>query len=162
MIKSIAVHSHFGQLERLIRSIWRPQERYTPKIWVQALVYIQWVHNKWVYTKDFLMILLYQKQHSICIHIDIKSDQKFYDALEKISNCFDNIFLAKKREDVIYTHFSMIKVSFSKTWPFNSVKNIRGKLIHFNWSRLYETDWTVPDPFQIKSTSLKLTELIQS
>ena len=25
-VKSIAVHNHFGQLERLIRSIWRPQE----------------------------------------------------------------------------------------------------------------------------------------
>jgi len=26
-VKSIAVHNHFRQLERLIRSIWRPQER---------------------------------------------------------------------------------------------------------------------------------------
>ena len=69
------------------------------------------VHLMSVHQKLFYDI---KKQHSICIHIDIKSDQKFYDALEKISNCFDNIFLAKKREDVIYTHFSMIKVSFSK------------------------------------------------
>ena len=55
--------------------------------------------------------LISDVQHSICIHIDIKAEQKFYEALEKISNCFDNVFLAKKREDVIYTHFSMIKVS---------------------------------------------------
>ena len=74
-------------------------------------VHLMSVHQVSVHQKLFYDI---EKQHSICIHIDIKSDQKFYDALEKISNCFDNIFLAKKREDVIYTHFSMIKVSFSK------------------------------------------------
>ena len=51
MQKSIAVHSHFGQLERLIRSIWRPQEGYTPKIWVQLWAYILWVYIKWVYMK---------------------------------------------------------------------------------------------------------------
>lgn len=68
----------------------------------------------------FLKII--KQQHYICIHIDIKSDEKFYDALKKVSNCFDNIFLAEKREDVIYTHFSMIKVSeFLKTLDFYSL-----------------------------------------
>ena len=28
-LQSIVAHDNFGQLERLIRSIWRPQERYT-------------------------------------------------------------------------------------------------------------------------------------
>ena len=48
-------------------------------------------------------------KHSICIHIDSKADPEFYDAMKFIANCFGNIFLAKKREDVVYTHFTMIK-----------------------------------------------------
>ena len=104
-----------------------------------------WILNI-VYIKDVCIISLYRKKHLICIHIDIKSDQKFYDALEKISNCFDNIFLAKKREDVIYTHFSMIKVSFSKTWLLNSQKWLQ----RYWWHKLetkYFGDKDVDDRF---------------
>ena len=49
-------------------------------------------------------------KHTICIHIDKKADKRFYEALESISKCFDNIILAKKREDVIYAHFTRLQV----------------------------------------------------
>ena len=54
-------------------------------------------------------------KHTICIHIDKKADTRFYEALESISKCFDNIILAKKRVDVIYAHFTRLQVQNSKT-----------------------------------------------
>ena len=54
-----------------------------------------------------------RSKNSICIHVDSKADANFLNALEKLANCFDNVFLAKKREDVIYTSFSMIQVNNS-------------------------------------------------
>ena len=49
----------------------------------------------------------------------MKADEKFLEALEKIAGCFENVFLSKKRENVIYTHFSMIqvmKLDFISDW----------------------------------------------
>ena len=55
--------------------------------------------------------MIMRSKNSICIHVDSKADAIFFNALEKLANCFDNVFLAKKREDVIYTSFSMIQVN---------------------------------------------------
>ena len=51
-------------------------------------------------------------KHLICIHVDKKAEEKFFDALQNLSSCFSNIFLAKKREDVIYGHYSRLQVKF--------------------------------------------------
>ena len=53
-------------------------------------------------------------KHTICIHIDRKADTRLYEALESISKCFDNIILAKKREDVTYAHFTRLQVRNNK------------------------------------------------
>ena len=55
---------------------------------------------------------IYRQKHTICIHIDKKANKLFYKALESISNCFDNIILVKKREDVIYAHFTRLQVDY--------------------------------------------------
>ena len=49
-------------------------------------------------------------KNTICIHLDKKAYYGLYEALETISKCCDNIILAKKREDVIYAHFSRLQV----------------------------------------------------
>ena len=49
-------------------------------------------------------------KHLICIHVDKKAERKFFDALQNLTSCFSNIFLVKKREDVIYAHYSRLQV----------------------------------------------------
>ena len=51
-------------------------------------------------------------KHTICIHVDKKAQERFFEALESISKCFDNILLSVKREDVIYSHFTRLQVRF--------------------------------------------------
>ena len=62
------------------------------------------------FTKYFLIISF---KNLICIHVDLKADERFLNALEELANCFGNVFLATKRENVIYTHISMIQVKFT-------------------------------------------------
>ena len=42
-----------------------------------------------------------------------KKIERFLNSLEGLANCFGNVFLATRRENVIYTHFSMIQVKFT-------------------------------------------------
>ena len=77
-------------------------------------------------------------KHTICIHVDKKAEERFFEALESISKCFDNILLSVKREDVIYSHFTRLQVRFfvnqflahfrcRKFWKFQSSEfNFRG------------------------------------
>ena len=69
---SFVVHKDAGQVERLLRAVYRPQNVY-------------------------------------CIHIDKKADFLVYDALKRVADCFPNVFLAKKREDVVYATYSMLQ-----------------------------------------------------
>lgn len=73
---SIVVHQGAGLVERLLRSIYRPQNYY-------------------------------------CIHVDKKVQDSFFDAMTVIANCFPNVFIADKREDVIYTHFSRLQADLN-------------------------------------------------
>ena len=73
---SIVVHKDAGQVERLLRAIYRPQNSY-------------------------------------CIHIDVKATTNFFLALQNLADCFPNVFVSKKREDVIYTHFSRLQADLN-------------------------------------------------
>ncbi|RNA37404.1 beta-1-3-galactosyl-O-glycosyl-glyco beta-1-6-N-acetylglucosaminyltransferase-like [Brachionus plicatilis] len=88
---SILVHSNAEQVERLIRSIYQPQNIY-------------------------------------CIHIDTKSNQAFHDAIQSIADCFDNIFITTKTENILYGGFSRLQADI------NCLKDLLmlDKLIKFN------------------------------
>lgn len=73
---SIVVHRGAGQVERLLRAIYRPQNQY-------------------------------------CIHVDAKSTDEFYATLSTLADCFDNVFLASKRVDVIYAHYSRLQADLN-------------------------------------------------
>ena len=73
---SLVVHKDAGQVERLLRAIYRPQNSY-------------------------------------CIHIDVKASTNFFLALQNLADCFPNVFISKKREDVIYTHFSRLQADLN-------------------------------------------------
>ena len=73
---SFVVHKDAGQVERLLRALYRP-------------------HN--VY----------------CIHVDKKSASVFYNALKDIASCLPNVFLASKREDVVYASYSRLQADLN-------------------------------------------------
>ncbi|CAK8681206.1 unnamed protein product [Clavelina lepadiformis] len=55
-----------------------------------------------------LMLLLsaiYAPQNVYCIHIDLKSTSMF-EAVKETASCFSNVFLATKREDVVYAGYN--------------------------------------------------------
>ncbi|XP_076811789.1 N-acetyllactosaminide beta-1,6-N-acetylglucosaminyl-transferase-like [Clavelina lepadiformis] len=62
-----------------------------------------------------LMLLLsaiYAPQNVYCIHIDLKSTSMF-EAVKETASCFSNVFLATKREDVVYAGFSRLQADIN-------------------------------------------------
>lgn len=157
---SIVVHANFGQVERLIRAIWRPQEwlssrmaeglRVTKKIWnlqwsplpfdhgnspligeFQSGFYI-FLRRIWlcrIISNHLAHITVTKLKHMICLHIDKKAEKKFFDAMQNLTSCFSNIFLAKKREDVIYGHYSRLQVEIQDMNDCNYQLSFRQILI---------------------------------
>ncbi|CBY23916.1 unnamed protein product [Oikopleura dioica] len=73
---SFVVHKDAGQVERLLRALYRPQNVY-------------------------------------CIHVDQKSASAFYNALQDMASCLPNVFLASKREDVVYASYSRLQADLN-------------------------------------------------
>ncbi|XP_076813405.1 beta-1,3-galactosyl-O-glycosyl-glycoprotein beta-1,6-N-acetylglucosaminyltransferase-like [Clavelina lepadiformis] len=62
-----------------------------------------------------LMLLLsaiYAPHNVYCIHIDLKSTSMF-EAVKETASCFSNVFLATKREDVVYAGFSRLQADIN-------------------------------------------------
>lgn len=87
---SILMYRDAEQTERLLRSIYRPQNLY-------------------------------------CIHVDAKASITVYKALSRVAGCFDNVFMAPKRIDVIWGEMSVLLPEIlcmqklwnrSKTWKY--------------------------------------------
>ena len=49
-----------------------------------------------------LLRVIYRPQNQYCIHVDRKTPDNVLEAVEYITNCFDNVFIASKLEIVIY------------------------------------------------------------
>ncbi|UJR15577.1 hypothetical protein I4U23_002515 [Adineta vaga] len=49
-----------------------------------------------------LLRLIYRPQNFYCIHVDSSADENVFEAVQSIVQCFDNVFLASKRERVLY------------------------------------------------------------
>lgn len=56
---------------------------------------------------------IYQSQNVYCIHIDTKSKQEFRDAIHSITECFDNIFITTKAENILYGGFSRLQADIN-------------------------------------------------
>ncbi|GFS12201.1 beta-1,3-galactosyl-O-glycosyl-glycoprotein beta-1,6-N-acetylglucosaminyltransferase [Elysia marginata] len=70
---SLMVYKNMEMVERLLRSVYRPQNFY-------------------------------------CIHVDAKSDPKFYEALQAVSSCLpDNVRVASRRVKVYWGQFSVLE-----------------------------------------------------
>ena len=58
---------------------------------------------------ELLLRAIYRPQNIYCIHVDKKSDDKVFKAMEGISGCFENVFLSPIRTDVRWATFSVLE-----------------------------------------------------
>ncbi|XP_066448595.1 beta-1,3-galactosyl-O-glycosyl-glycoprotein beta-1,6-N-acetylglucosaminyltransferase 3-like [Eleutherodactylus coqui] len=73
---SMVIHENIEMFERLLRSIYMPQNVY-------------------------------------CIHVDMKSSETFFEAVKAISSCLPNVFVASKRELVVYASWSRVQADLN-------------------------------------------------
>ena len=78
--------------------------------------------------------LIYRPQNVYCIHIDYKSSFEIHKAIQSIVQCFDNVFISSRLEDVIYAGFSRLKADI----------NCMHDLINFKNNFTYNNNKTVP------------------
>ncbi|XP_060591317.1 N-acetyllactosaminide beta-1,6-N-acetylglucosaminyl-transferase-like [Ruditapes philippinarum] len=55
-----------------------------------------------------LLRAIYRPQNIYCIHVDSKTNIEIYKALSGISNCFENVFVLRKRVNVIWGKMSVL------------------------------------------------------
>uniref|UniRef100_A0A8D2LBR4 Glucosaminyl (N-acetyl) transferase family member 7 n=2 Tax=Varanus komodoensis TaxID=61221 RepID=A0A8D2LBR4_VARKO len=60
-----------------------------------------------------LLRAIYVPQNVYCIHIDEKSSKDYKRAVQTLANCFENIFIASKRETVVYAGFSRLQADIN-------------------------------------------------
>ena len=74
-----------------------------------------------------LLRAIYRPQNFYCIHVDLTSPPVVHKALRSISQCFGNVFIVSKTEDIIYNHMSRLKadlncmsdlLSMSEKWKY--------------------------------------------
>ena len=70
-----------------------------------------------------LLKLIYRPQNVYCIHIDLKSSSEVHEAIQSIVQCFDNVFISSKLEDVIYAGFSRLKADINCMHGLFNFKN---------------------------------------
>ncbi|XP_060086735.1 beta-1,3-galactosyl-O-glycosyl-glycoprotein beta-1,6-N-acetylglucosaminyltransferase 7-like [Heteronotia binoei] len=98
-----------------------------------SLAYIITIHKE---LDMFIKLLraIYMPQNIYCIHIDEKSPRDYKVAVQTLVNCLENVFIASKRETVVYAGFSRLQADIncmhdlihSKT-PWNYVINLCGQ-----------------------------------
>jgi len=62
---------------------------------------------------DFLLRTIYRKSNYYCIHVDLKAPITLYQAIKDRSSCVTNIYLAEKRINVTWGHFSVLEAEHS-------------------------------------------------
>ena len=58
---------------------------------------------------ELLLRAIYRPQNIICIHVDKKSDDGIFRVMKKISDCFENVFMAPKRIDVQWGNYTVLE-----------------------------------------------------
>ncbi|XP_071130399.1 beta-1,3-galactosyl-O-glycosyl-glycoprotein beta-1,6-N-acetylglucosaminyltransferase-like [Mytilus edulis] len=60
-----------------------------------------------------LLRAIYRPQNLYCIHADASSPDSLHRALAGIADCFGNVFIVSKKEDIIYNHMSRLKADLN-------------------------------------------------
>ncbi|GAB1603735.1 beta-1,3-galactosyl-O-glycosyl-glycoprotein beta-1,6-N-acetylglucosaminyltransferase 3-like [Argonauta hians] len=60
-----------------------------------------------------LLRAIYRPNNIYCLHIDAKSSRSLHKNIRNLASCFDNVFIASKLEDVIYSGFSRLQADLT-------------------------------------------------
>ena len=78
-----------------------------------------------------LIRLIYHPNNIYCIHVDSKSTALFKQSIKSIADCFDNVFIASKLENVFYASFQRLQADLNCLNDFFSLKNLINKHENF-------------------------------
>lgn len=70
------------------------------------------VHHK-IQTFERLLRAVYAPQNLYCIHVDSKAPASFLAAMEQITSCFSNVFVASRLESVVYASWSRVQADLN-------------------------------------------------
>ncbi|TKS84945.1 Beta-1,3-galactosyl-O-glycosyl-glycoprotein beta-1,6-N-acetylglucosaminyltransferase 4 [Collichthys lucidus] len=76
------------------------------------LAYSMVVHKS-AWMVERLIKVLYSPSNIYCIHYDQKSSPQFISAMEGLARCLPNVFIASKRESVVYASISRLKADLN-------------------------------------------------
>lgn len=77
-----------------------------------SLAYIITIHKELdMFIKLFRAV--YMPQNIYCVHIDEKSPKDYKVAVQTLVSCFGNVFIASKRETVVYAGFSRLQADIN-------------------------------------------------
>jgi hypothetical protein len=62
---------------------------------------------------DFLLRTIYRKNNYYCIHVDLKTPVKLYQAIKTRAKCVSNIYFPGKRFNVSWGRFSVLEAEYS-------------------------------------------------
>jgi hypothetical protein len=85
-----------------------------------------------------LLRAIYRPQNVYCIHVDNKSSDLIKQAIKSIVDCFDNIFISTKLENVIYASIYRLKADLNCMSDLFFMNN---KLNHTNLKSKRVVDW---------------------
>ena len=60
-----------------------------------------------------LLRLIYRPQNLYCIHVDASASDTVLRGVQSVAQCFDNVFLSRQQEDVLYGTFSRLQADLN-------------------------------------------------
>ncbi|XP_078331429.1 beta-1,3-galactosyl-O-glycosyl-glycoprotein beta-1,6-N-acetylglucosaminyltransferase 4-like isoform X4 [Crassostrea virginica] len=78
---------------------------------------------------EMLLRAIYRPHNAYCIHVDKSSSSDFFDAMEAVSKCLPNVFIASKLEDVIYEGYSRLQADINCMTDLLSYTNVNWKYL---------------------------------
>lgn len=57
-----------------------------------------------------LLRAIYRPQNVYCVHVDAKTSWTFHSAVARMASCLDNVYIATRRQHVVYAGFSRLQV----------------------------------------------------
>jgi hypothetical protein len=108
--------------------------------------------------------VIYRPQNIYCIHVDRKRSADLQMAIESISGCFDNVFIATKTERVFWGHFSLLRAQLNCMSDLLSLDNLINVEKHPRLENKRVIKWkywlNLPGTFLPIRTNLEMTRIL--
>ncbi|ESP05524.1 hypothetical protein LOTGIDRAFT_103000 [Lottia gigantea] len=62
---------------------------------------------------EFLLRAIYRPQNYYCVHVDGFSPPSYHESVQKLADCFENVFIVSKTENVTYAGFSRLQADLN-------------------------------------------------